>query len=102
MKDEQKTKPQLIEELVKARRQIAGLKDAQTWGNQGDEARRKAEGLLGVILRSISDAVIVTDAEGLVSFMNPTAENLTGWDSEEAVRRPMDEIFVIRNTVGLP
>ncbi|MFX0183267.1 MAG: PAS domain-containing protein [Candidatus Hodarchaeota archaeon] len=36
------------------------------------------------ILNSLSDAVIVTDTKGLVKFLNPVAESLTGWNQEEA------------------
>ncbi|ADN02873.1 hypothetical protein STHERM_c19380 [Spirochaeta thermophila DSM 6192] len=48
-------------------------------------------------LKSIGDAVIVTDPEGRVLFLNPVAERLTGWSTGEAVGRPIDEVFVIVN-----
>ncbi len=48
-------------------------------------------------LESIGDAVIATDAMGLITFMNPIAEALTDWKAEEATGRPLDEIFVIAN-----
>jgi len=50
---------------------------------------------LQVMLSSIGDAVIATDAEGVVSFLNPVAERLTGWPSVEAVGRPVEEVFRI-------
>jgi PAS domain S-box-containing protein len=37
-----------------------------------------------VTLASIGDAVITTDTEGQVTFLNPVAESLTGWTLEEA------------------
>ena len=40
--------------------------------------------LAQVTLRSIGDAVITTDANGRVTYLNPTAEQLTGWALEEA------------------
>ena len=36
------------------------------------------------ILNSMGDALIVTDQRGLITFMNPVAETLTGWAMEEA------------------
>lgn len=48
-----------------------------------------------VILQSIGDAVIATDMDGNIILMNPIAENLTGWTSEEAENKPITEIFHI-------
>jgi PAS domain S-box-containing protein len=52
---------------------------------------------LAVTLSSIGDAVMVTDAEGHVTLLNPLAEQLTGWTQAEAAGRPVDEIFRIIN-----
>lgn len=52
---------------------------------------------LEVTLRSIGDGVITTDAEGLVTLLNPVAEELTGWRSEDAQGRNLGEVFVIFN-----
>lgn len=58
---------------------------------------RGREEELAATLRSIGDAVIATDAAGLVVRMNPVAERFTGWTLEEARGRPLDEVFVILN-----
>src|SRR5262245_66139055 len=50
-----------------------------------------------ITLASIGDAVIATDVEGKVVFLNSVAESLTGWTAAEAVGRPLDELFVIVN-----
>ncbi len=46
-----------------------------------------------ITLQSIGDGVITTDAEGVVEYVNPVAEELTGWKVDDASGRPLDEIF---------
>ncbi|HTU63360.1 MAG TPA: CHASE domain-containing protein, partial [Polyangiales bacterium] len=50
-----------------------------------------------VTLHSIGDAVISTDAQGVVEYMNPAAERLTAWSVDEARGRPVQEIFKVLN-----
>jgi diguanylate cyclase (GGDEF)-like protein/PAS domain S-box-containing protein len=53
--------------------------------------------LLRVTLQSIGDAVITTDNTGLVTWLNPVAERMTGWLTAEATGRHIDEVFRIVN-----
>ncbi|HET9109030.1 MAG TPA: PAS domain S-box protein [Steroidobacteraceae bacterium] len=53
--------------------------------------------MLEVTLRSIGDAVIVTDVSGRVTFLNPVAERLTGWSMSEARGQPFEKVFEIVN-----
>ena len=46
-----------------------------------------------ISLASIADAVITTDPEGFVIFLNPVACRLTGWSLDQAVGRPLNEVF---------
>lgn len=48
-----------------------------------------------VTLSSIGDAVLVTDVQGHVTYLNPTAESLTGWYCADAVGRPLSAVFNI-------
>ncbi|MBX9654522.1 CHASE3 domain-containing protein [bacterium] len=53
--------------------------------------------LLKATLVSIGDAVIATDADGNIRFLNSIAEELTGWRQEEAVGIPLEQVFRIVN-----
>jgi PAS domain S-box-containing protein len=46
-----------------------------------------------ITLQSIGDGVITTDAGCNVEYVNPVAEDLTGWKVDDASGRPIDEIF---------
>jgi PAS domain S-box-containing protein len=50
-----------------------------------------------VTLASIGDAVIATDTRALITFLNPAAEALTGWQSTDAIGRPLAEVFRVIN-----
>ncbi len=68
-----------------------------------EESRQR----LAAVLTSIGDAVIATDQEGRVTFVNPMAESLCGWLQADAVGRPLREVLVIvdevtRNACGNP
>jgi diguanylate cyclase (GGDEF)-like protein/PAS domain S-box-containing protein len=52
-----------------------------------------------VTLNSIGDAVICTDPSGRVTFLNPVAEQMTGWMLKDAVGRAMTETFLIVDAV---
>ena len=64
---------------------------------QANEILQLSEEKLTVTLRSIGDAVIATDAKGLVTLLNPPAEKLTGWTQAQAKHQQVDDIFHIIN-----
>src|SRR6202140_317678 len=48
-----------------------------------------------VTLNSIGDAVLCTDISGKISYLNLVAETMTGWCREEAIGKPLAEVFRI-------
>jgi len=63
------------------------------------EQKERAE----VTLQSIGDAVITTDAHGIVDYLNPVAQELTGWSMEEAINQPlMNVLNVVDKIEQLP
>jgi PAS domain S-box-containing protein len=50
-----------------------------------------------VTLRSIGDAVITTNNEARITYINGIAESLTGWSHEDALGQPLDRVFRIVN-----
>jgi diguanylate cyclase (GGDEF)-like protein/PAS domain S-box-containing protein len=53
--------------------------------------RQRAE----VTLASIGDAVLSTDSNGRVTYLNPVAERMTGWPHREAIGRPLADVLHI-------
>jgi len=51
---------------------------------------------LKAILLSVGDAVITTDSEGKVELMNFIAEELTGWNQDEAIGKRLEDVFRVR------
>ncbi len=48
-----------------------------------------------VTLSSISDSVIVTDTKGVIEFINPVAERMTGWDAKQAIGSPLVQVVCL-------
>ena len=51
--------------------------------------------LMRVTLQSIGDAVITTDAHGVITWLNPVAERMTGWSNANALGQPITQVFHI-------
>ena len=68
-----------------------------TWLNVSRQhalrAANEQQQWLQTTLRSIADAVIATDRKGRVQVLNSVAETFTGWSTQEAMGRPLDEVF---------
>lgn len=58
---------------------------------------KERENLLATILRTINDAVIATNSDGQITYLNPSAEKLTGWKAAEALTQPLNKIINLVN-----
>ena len=58
---------------------------------------------LAAAIGSVDEAVILTQESGRIALLNRRAEVLTGWKQEEALGKPVDEVFTVLNTrTGAP
>ena len=61
------------------------------------DSLRQSEERLRVTLTSIGDGVMTCDGEGRVTFLNPVAEALTDWKTEDALGQPIQQVFKLIN-----
>ena len=64
---------------------------------KAEDALLEERNRLAVTLRSIGDGVIATDTDGRVAMINRAAEEMTGWSFEEALGKPLPQVFSIVN-----
>lgn len=76
---------------------VVGVVMDVTARKRAEEELQQERDRLRVTLASIGDAVITTDTEGNVVFLNGVAESLTGWINAKAAGRPLDVVFKIVN-----
>jgi|Deesub1362A_J573_1020465.scaffolds.fasta_scaffold00171_59 PAS domain S-box-containing protein/putative nucleotidyltransferase with HDIG domain len=78
-------------------RELRSTIETTLYKHEMEERLRESREWLRVTLRSIGDAVIATDRDARVIFMNPQAEALTGWKESEAMGKALEEVFNIIN-----
>ncbi|WP_165404223.1 PAS domain S-box protein [Rhizobium leguminosarum] len=89
-----------VESRTRAVRDAAGevveyvgtVRDLTEWKDAQDRIQ-ESERRFAATLSSIGDAVISTDDRGLLTFINPVGEKLTGWTLTEAAEHPVGEVF---------
>lgn len=67
-----------------------------------EQKLEQSEQWLSAVLDSIREAIIATDEEGQIKFMNPVAETLTGWSQAESLGRDLSEVFNLVVDQGSP
>ena len=82
-----------IDAVDGAARRLVGVDLDITERKFFEEALHREKERAQITLQSIGDGVISTDADGRVEYLNPTAEELTGWRLEDAAGRPVKDVF---------
>ena len=88
------SKIQVVEERNVGR--VWSFRDITERKRAEEELRQQRE-WFEVTLSSIGDAVITTDTQGKVTFLNPVAETMTGWKTGEASGQRLENVFNIIN-----
>jgi two-component system, cell cycle sensor histidine kinase and response regulator CckA len=79
------------------RKTLARLEQEVVRRRAAEDAEKRQRQWFEVTLASIGDAVIATDSEGKVTFMNKMASDLTEWDVSQALGLPLGAVFHIVN-----
>jgi PAS domain S-box-containing protein len=82
----------VYDDLARSKRET----EAQAYELAAEKSRAEA------ILSSMSDGVLMTDAEGRITFLNPAVEAMTGASLEACLGRAWYEALAVRNTSGQP
>jgi len=73
---------------------LVTMRDLTEWRGVQESLFRQKEQAVGT-LASIADAVVTTDVAGTITYLNPTAERLTGWRITEALGQPLDTVLTL-------
>ena len=88
MKDKDKTKEQLIVELVKLRRQFATQKKLEEDLKQAEETLKENKEKYKTAIENISEIIQIVDSEGVISYTSPSIQRILGYKPEEVIGRP--------------
>jgi two-component system, cell cycle sensor histidine kinase and response regulator CckA len=73
------------------------------WKHKMEQKLRISEAWLSTTFRNVADALIATDREGNIAFMNAPAAELTGWECDASKGKPLLDVFqVFDETTNLP
>ncbi len=83
MKNEDKTKEQLIDELIKLRQQVNELEKSEIQHKQAEEVLRESEALYRSLLESTRDIIFTTSSDFTITFLSPAFETIIDWPREQ-------------------
>src|ERR1041384_6795926 len=73
---------------------LVTIRDLTAWRHVQESLFRQKEQAI-VTLASIAEGVITTDVAGTITYLNPTAERLTGWRTTEALGQPLATVLTL-------
>jgi PAS domain S-box-containing protein len=74
-------------------RELSSTIETALYRHELEQRLRESEKWFSATLKSIGDAVIATEDEGHIRFINPVAEALTGWKQEDALGQDITQVF---------
>lgn len=84
-------------------RELHSAIEVALYKHEMESKLKENEKWLSTTLESIGDAVITTNKNGCITFMNPIAEKITEWKQDEALGKPLENIFkTINEETGDP
>lgn len=84
-------------------RELHSSVEIAIYKHEMDRKLKASEKWLSTTLESMGDAMIATDKEGVIIFMNPVAQEVTGWDLEEAIGKSLTDVLkIINENTGIP
>jgi PAS domain S-box-containing protein len=97
MKDENKTKEQLIDEIVELRQRISELEKSEAEHKWAEEKRRELEEKYRAVFENTGTATIIFDDDMTISMINREAEKLSGYSKEETEGKKKWTEFVAKD-----
>ncbi|MDH5769092.1 MAG: PAS domain S-box protein, partial [Nitrospirota bacterium] len=85
MKDENKTKKQLINELVELRQRIIELKKQETEHKRVEEALQESEEKYRELVENLNDVIYSLDDKGVITYISPNIEPISGYKQSEII-----------------
>ena len=76
-------------------RELHSAVEVALYKHKMESKLKESEKWLSTTLESIGDAVIATDENGKIKFMNPVSMDITGWGENEAMGKDLNEVFNI-------
>jgi two-component system cell cycle sensor histidine kinase/response regulator CckA len=92
MKDENKTKDQLISEMAELRKRIDRLEGSETEGKGAETIQLESEEKLNLLVESIRDVLFQLSPSGFIRYVSPNVKELYGYSPEELIGKHLEDI----------